>query len=310
MSGRTPRSYTLVYDRPVLNLNDARLFVKVVEWGGFSAAARALRVPKSTLSKRVAELEHALGATLLRRTSRRFVVTAVGREFLRHAAEMVALADAAEEVVRGRLAEPTGPVRVTCSVPTAQAWLAPLLPRLAARFPKVRVSLHATDRFVDVVRDGFDIAVRDHFLPLPDSTLVQRRVAVDELLLVAAPRYLSRRKAPKRPAELAAHDVLLTEPRGTWTLRLGDAPAVAIALEARFAADESTVLLAAAREGLGIASLPASACGAAIAERALKRVLPEWAQGHVTTTLLLPDRRAQLPAVRAVADAIVGSAAK
>jgi len=293
----------------MLNLNDVHFFVKVVEWNGFAAAARALRVPKSTLSKRVGELERALEVTLIRRTTRRFVVTPVGREFHRQAVAMIELAEAAEQVVRGQLGEPAGPVSVTCSVPTAQGWLAALLPKIARRFPKLRIALHATDRFVDVVRDGFDIAVRDHFRPLPDSTLVQRRVAVDPIVLVASPRYLARRKAPKLPGDLASHDVLLTHAStSTWTLTRGKQETAEVTVAPRFAADETMVLLAAAKEALGIAALPARLCEHEIASGALRRVLPDWTAGSVMTTLLLADRRAQLPSVRAVADAITAAA--
>lgn len=292
----------------MLNLNDVRFFVKVVECNGFAPAARALRLPKSTLSKRVAELERTLDVSLIRRTTRRFVVTPLGREFHRQATAMIELAEAAEQVVRGRLAEPTGPVSVTCSVPTAQGWLAALLPKIARRFPKLRIALHATDRFVDIIRDGFDIAVRDHFHPLADSTLVQRRIAVDPMVLVASPRYLSRRTAPQQPGDLASHDALLTRNApSTWTLTRGEQESVEVTVSPRFAADETTVLLAAAKGGLGIAALPRRSCREDIAAGALRRVLPGWTAGKVTTTLLLADRRAQLPSVRAVADAIAAA---
>ncbi len=305
----------------MLNLNDLRLFAKVAESNGFAPASRALRIPKSTLSKRVAELERSLDVTLFRRTTRRLVVTPVGLELLRQATAMVDLADAAEQAVRGQRAEPAGPVSVTCSVPTAQTWLAALLPKVARRWPKLRVVLHATDRLVDVAREGFDIAVRDHFAPLPDSSLVQRRVAIDAMILVAAPAYLRRRKGPREPQELARHEALVArDAERSWALRREGAEArtrggaatggpTTVAVVPRFVADETTALLAAASEGLGIVALPARACAAHLAAGALRRVLPGWSAGQVTTTLLLPDRRAQLPAVRAVADAIVASAA-
>lgn len=287
-----------------------RVFVQVIEHEGFAAAARALRVPKSTLSKRVAELERALDVALIRRTTRRFVVTPTGRDFHRHAVAMVELADAAELAVRGRVAEPTGPVSITCSVPTAQTWLAELLPKIAKKHPKLRIALHATDRMVDIVRDGFDIAVRDHFAPLPDSTLVQRRVAVDPMVLVASPAYLRKRKDPRAPEDLEQHDVLVTHAdEQEWVLIGDDGDTTAVRVTPRFVADETTALLAAARASLGIASLPSAACKADLASGPLRRVLPAWTSGQVTTTLLLPDRRAQLPSVRAVADAIAASVA-
>ncbi|HEX8661058.1 MAG TPA: LysR family transcriptional regulator, partial [Brevundimonas sp.] len=130
----------------VLNLNDLQAFVQVVDHGGFTAAGRALGVPKSTLSKRLSDLETAIGVRLVQRTSRSFAVTEIGRDFYRHAAAMLIEAEAAENVVKGRLAEPSGTVRITASLPIAQFRLASLLPRLAASFPKVRIMLDVSDR--------------------------------------------------------------------------------------------------------------------------------------------------------------------
>ncbi len=189
----------------MLNLNDLQYFVHVVDHGGFTAASRKLGIPKSTLAKRVALLENELNVRLIQRSSRRFTVTELGREFYRHAAAMAIEAEAAEQVVRGRLAEPSGLVRITASVPTAQLSLRAPLIELAQAYPKIRIALHASDRFVDVVQEGFDIAVRDHFAPLPDSGLVQKHIGVDPIYLVASPDYVFRQGAPHHPAELDQH---------------------------------------------------------------------------------------------------------
>jgi len=287
----------------VLNLNDLRLFVQVVDHQGFTAASRALGVPKSTLSKRVAELEHRLGARLIQRNSRRFVVTEAGRDCHRHAAAMLIEAEAAEAVVRGRLAEPAGTVRITASVPTAQTLLAPVLPEIARQWPKLRIALHASDRFVDIVQEGFDLALRDHFAALPDSGLVQRRIGFDPGLLVASPGYLDAAGTPADPADLARHDGLMAASSETvWRLEDGDGAVREAAPSPRFLADEAAVLLAAATAGLGIARLPGRLCRPHLAAGSLLRVLPSWTAGGVTTTLLMPHRRGQLPAVRLVAD--------
>ncbi|WOS61652.1 LysR substrate-binding domain-containing protein [Sinorhizobium fredii] len=287
------------------NLNDFTFFVHVVDHRGFAPAARALNVPKSTLSKRVAELEKDLGARLINRTSRRFAVTETGEDFYRHAAAMLIEAEAAENVVKGRLSEPSGAVRITASVPTAQLSLAPLLPELALAYPKIRVMLHATDRFVDIVQEGFDMAVRDHFAPLPDSGLVQRRVGSQSKLLVAAPAYLNQRGLPARAESLAEHDGLMTSliSQG-WLMEHRDGTSVEISPNPRFVADESRVLLAAALAGLGITALPGKLCQEEIASGALVHILPEWTAGKVTTTILMPHRRGQLPSVRAAVDFI------
>jgi DNA-binding transcriptional LysR family regulator len=289
------------------NLNDFTFFVHVVDHKGFAPAARALNVPKSTLSKRVAELEKDLGVRLINRTSRRFSVTETGDDFYRHAAAMLVEAEAAENVIKGRLAEPTGAVRITASVPTAQLSLAPLLPQLALAYPKVRVMLHATDRFVDIIREGFDLAVRDHFSPLPDSGLVQRRLGSQAKLIVASPLYLERSGVPERPEELDHHDGLITSfSSEEWVMERADGSTVAVSPRPRFVADESRVLREAALAGLGITTLPGKLCQEEIESGALVRILPDWTAGKVTTTILMPHRRGQLPSVRATVDFIAG----
>jgi len=141
------------------NFNDLHIFVRAVDNGGFAAAARHLGVPKSTISKRVAELEADLGIRLIHRTSRSFVLTDVGQGFYDHARAAVIEAEAAESVVQRRQAEPQGIVKITTSVPVAQFHLADRLPALARAYPKLDLQLHVTDRFVDLVREGFDIAI-------------------------------------------------------------------------------------------------------------------------------------------------------
>lgn len=289
----------------VLNLNDLQWFVRVVDHGGFAAAARALEVPKSTLSKRVALLEATLGVRLIQRSSRVFVVTDTGQAFYRHAAAMLIEAEAAENVVRGLQAEPAGIVRITASVTTAQLVLAELLPGLAVRYPKLQVMLHATDRFVDLVQEGFDIGVRDHSAPLPDSDLVQRRVGREPFYTVAAPAYLSARGIPAHPDELAGHDALLLSPAPSalaWTFVRGD-EACAVRPVPRFFADEPWTLLQAAHVGVGIGCLPRGLCQPSIEAGRLVRLLPGFDfAGGMTTTLLISHRRGQLPSVRAAVD--------
>lgn len=293
------------------NLNDYFYFVLVVEQGGFAQAARHSGLPKSTLSTRLAALEAELGVRLIQRTSRRFTVTELGQEFYRHASAMLIEAQAAEDVVKGRLAEPSGAVRITASVPTVQTMLADVLVGLAVAHPRIQVTVHVTDRMVDLVQEGFDIAVRDHFGPLPDSGMVQRRVATEGVFLLASPAYLAARAMPQTPQDLAQHDGLMsTMHGGPWRLESESGARAEVSLAPRLHADESTVLLRAAEAGLGIACLPRSMAGASLAAGRVRRVLPEWRAGTVATTLLMPHRRGQLPSVRLVADAIARRAAE
>lgn len=286
----------------MLNLNDLAFFVAAIEHGGFAAASRHLGVPKSTISKRVAELEASLDVRLVHRTSRTFTLTDTGRDFHEHARAALIEAESAEEVVRRRTSEPSGTVRLTASVPTAQLYLADHLPRLMRAYPKLQVSLDVTDRVVDIVQEGYDIAVRSHFAPLPNSGLVQRRAVSEPIILVAAPSYLSSREPLASPAQLARHHGLVTTPRAEWRLLGPAGERVEISPIPAMAANESTVLLASTMAGLGVACLPASMCRAALRSAQVVRVLPEWTAGTVTTTLLLPHRRGQLPSVRATVE--------
>lgn len=286
----------------MLNLNDLQIFVHVVSHGGFSAASRALGIPKQTLSKRVGELERQTGTRLIQRTSRSFTVTELGEEILRHGTAMLIEAEAAEHAIAGRIAEPSGAVRITASVPTTQTILSSHLPLIAREFPKIRIVLEATDRMVDLVQEGFDIAIRDHFDPLPDSGLVQRRVKIEDIWLVAAAPYADAHKPPDAPKDLQHHHGLMISPEAkTWTLTGPEGATVEASPVPRYFANESTALLEAAMTGLGIACLPESMCRQAIATGSLCRVLPDWIAGSVTTTMLFPSKRGQLPSVRAVA---------
>lgn len=287
----------------LLNLNDLQLFVKVVDHGGFTAASRALKVPKQTLSKRIAELERLAGVRLIQRTSRSFTVTDLGHDLYRHAAAMVVEAEAAETVIQGRLAEPSGVVRITASVPTVQMGLAALLPRIASAFPRVQIVLDASDRFVDVVQEGYDIALRTHLGPLPDSGLVQRRILRESIWLVAAPATMAGVRADD-PDAVSGLDGIFQSP-GQNSLRIqSDSDFRDLILRPRYVANESTAILSAARAGLGVAALPASMCNADIGAGQLRRVCSEWTAGELVTTLLMPHRRGLLPSVRVVADLI------
>lgn len=281
-----------------MNLTDLAYFARVAEHGGFTRAGRVLGIPKSTLSKRVAALEAALGVRLLQRTSRAFAVTEVGREVLRHATAVQIEADAVASLAAGRLAAPRGRVRITASVPTAQLRLARLLPRLARRWPDIVIELHATDRFVDLAAEGYDIGVRDHFAPLPDSGLVARKVTDEPIILVATSAYLARHGTPRSPGDLAKHDAVTTGP-APWLLVGPSGVTASVTPRARVVSDESTVIASAVAAHLGIACLPRL-----LRPPALVRVLPAWTAGQVTTTLLVPHRRGALPAVRVVLDAL------
>ena len=293
--------------RSVINLNDIHYFVRVVDMKGFAAAERVLNVPKSTLSKRVAALEKALDVCLINRSTRRFAVTEIGEVFYRHAVATLVEAEAAEDAVRRRLAEPVGVVRITASVGATRNILADILPDLVIAYPKIQVTLQTTDQVVDLVQDGFDVAVRNHFRPLPDSGLVQKLVREEKIVVVASPSYIRCHGHPAVPDKLSEHQALVIGPsRGSWPddwlLQPENGAPVCVTPSPRFVANELTALLNAAIAGAGIACLPMSLCGQAFESGQLVRILPHWTVGNIYTTLLTPYRRGQLPSVRAVID--------
>ena len=284
-----------------MNLNDLRFFAQAVDCGGFAPASRRFGAPKSTISKRVAALEAALGVRLIERNTRSFRLTRVGHDFYQHARAALMEVDSARQVVQQRLAEPSGTVRLTAAVPVVQFQLARHLPSLAVAYPKLQLQVHATDRFVDLVKEGFDIAVRSHFARLPDSGLVQRMLATEDVVLVASPAYVRSRGEPRTPAQLSSHAGLLVAADATaWRLSKPGVPTSTVSPHARMVADEPVTLLQAAAAGLGIAPLPYGLCERPLAAGELVRILPRWTAGLVTTTALVPHRRSLLPSVRAV----------
>jgi DNA-binding transcriptional LysR family regulator len=291
----------------MLDLNDFFYFVQVVEHHGFTAAGRALGMPKSTLSYRMKKLETELGVRLLNRTSRHFAPTQAGEEFYRHAASMVRAAHEAESLVRQRVKEPFGVVRFTAAIGTAQFALREILMNFIQEYPKIQLVEYVTSRQIDLLAENFDVAVRAHSEALPDSTLVSRTLAVAPWILVGGTDSLKKGGSPKTPQDLERFPSLFvwranTTP--TWRLRpthrrQGE---VTLTLTPRMISNDLSTLKQAAVNGMGIAALPAYVCKSELRSRQLTRILPGWLAGESTFTALLPHRLGLLPAVRIFVD--------
>jgi DNA-binding transcriptional LysR family regulator len=280
-------------------------FTQVVEHGGYARAARALEIPKSRLSRHVAALETRLNVRLVNRSTRRFAVTEVGQEVYRHATAMLAEADAALEAVEFARAEPRGTIRISCPVALAQWGLAFLVPEFLAKYPAVRLQLHVSNRRVDVVSEGFDLALRVRSQPSGEDGLVMRSFGESDELLVASPAYLARAGRPTEPAQLAHADTLDYAQelgRHVWELQGPGGRSERIEHTPRLACHDFVVLRAAALAGLGIARLPETVVRADLAGGALERVLPEWNAPQGLLHMVFPSRRGLLPAVRALID--------
>ena len=290
---------------PDIKLNDLFYFVQVVDNRGFAAAARALGIPKSTLSKRVAELEKDLGIRLIQRTTRHFGMTEAGEDFHRHAAAAILEAEAAEDVVKRRLAEPRGLVRISASMATIQMALADLLPELAKLYPKIQIALVATSRYVDLVQEGIDLAIRAHSDSLPDSVYIQHRLGYAPNYLVASPSYLAVHSNPDSPEDINSHFGIVPENTGTeirWSLRDGSGNMKFVQPMPKLFTDDPFMIVNAALAGMAIANIPHGLAQPHIESGRLIRLLPSWEMEGASTTLLMPYRRGQLPSIRVVVD--------
>ena len=290
---------------PLRDLNDLYFFAAVVEHAGFSAAGRALGIPKSRLSKRVAQLEERLGVRLLQRTTRRFVVTEVGERFYTHCRAVLEEAQAAQDAVDELRAEPRGVVRLSCPVSLAQTVLAFLLPDFLARYPKMQVRVLSSDRRVDVIGEGYDLAIRVRSKLDTDANLVIRSFGVASTNLVASPALLKSYGHPATPDELAGLPALsMREHEGAQVWELVDAQGkqAHVEVQARLITGDFAVLLEAARRGLGVALLPDFVCAPAIQAGDLEVVLPDWSVPQGIMHFVYPSRRGMLPGVRALVD--------
>jgi DNA-binding transcriptional LysR family regulator len=291
----------------LLDLDDLYYFVQAVEKKGISAAARALDLPKSSVSRHIFALEAALGVRLIQHTTRSFAVTDIGQEFYRHAVATLIEAETAEDIVRRRTAEPSGTIRFSCPVALAQLALADLTVQFMTLHPHVRIVQHATNRFVDPVQEGFDVCLRAHSTPLPASSLIQRHLVDIPWHLFAARSYLLRKGTPTSPEELSRHDGIgLRQVEGAhvWTLGSEKHPdqTTEVAYSPRLLSDDMVTLKVAACQGHGIVALPGYVGRKEVQSGALMRVLPEWHAGIATVSMLLPSRRGLLPSVRAFMD--------
>ncbi|MFK7915347.1 MAG: LysR substrate-binding domain-containing protein [Pseudomonadales bacterium] len=290
----------------MLDLNDHHYFVHAVDHGGFAAASRALDLPKSTISRRVIELESRLGVRLIERTSRSFVMTDVGRAFYRHAKAMLIEAEAAETAVQSLLAEPSGTVRMTCSFGMARS-ISGLISSFLTAYPKVDLVQYTTNKHVDLIEEGFDLGLRGHSKPLPDSSLVQRRLAETPWQVFAAPAFLAAQGTPSEPAAIAE---LATLALGTgsdhpaWQFERGD-ETVVVPVRPRFHSSDMESLKDAAIAGHGIVSLPTYVAQAEVRKGSLEPVLVDWVTQRARISLLIPPKRSQLPSVRALIDFLV-----
>lgn len=287
------------------DLNDMLYFAEVVERGGFAAAGRALGVPKSRLSRRVAGLEARLGVRLLQRTTRKLSLTDVGETYLRHCQALRESAQAANDAVAQVHAEPRGTIRVVCPVTLAQTMLAELMPEFLTHNPLVRVEMQVSNRVVDLVEEGVDVALRVRTTLEESGSLVIKRLGDDVPVLVASPTLLARRGTPTTLEALGRLDSMAMSAKdGRASMRLSgpDGQEVTVQHTPRYVVDDLLSLRLAAIAGTGMCWLPSYMCEEDLSLGRLVRLMPGWRHPTGLVHAVFPSRRGLTPAVRRFLD--------
>lgn len=284
--------------------SDLLLFARVAELGSFSRAAERLGLPKSTVSRRLAALEQRMGERLLLRTTRRQTVTEFGLQLLEHARQVVAEVDAVAALREQRQAAPSGRLRVSMPSDFAILLLADSLAAFMALHPGISLELDLSPRRVDLLGEGFDVAVRMGDLP-DDALLVASKLTVMSQGLYASPGYLAEHGDPQHPDDLTRHTAVRLlrgngEPAG-WQLAQGGQRWAGVP-RGRLSANSPEMLMRLARAGAGIASLPDGFAQASVREGALRRVLPAWQLPSGTAWAVYPGRKLMPAKTRAFVD--------
>lgn len=276
-----------------MELSQIEVFLRVVQAGSFSAAARQLAIPKSSASRKVAELEAQVGARLLQRTTRKLGLTDEGRIFYEHAVRIAAEVEDATRAVNRMQAAPRGLLRVTA--PLSFAMLGPIVAEYLRKHGEVQLEMLCTDRQVDIVEERFDVAIRA--ARLADSSLTARSLGTIKRVLVAAPGYCKQSGTPRTPAELAQHACLVfgagVAPN-VWTLESGG-KRVDVRVVPRLTLNDLEILRSVTLAGTGVALLPEHVCGADLRAKRLRQVLPDWCSTSAPVHALYPTARQLSP---------------
>ncbi|KUR79664.1 LysR substrate-binding domain-containing protein [Novosphingobium sp. Fuku2-ISO-50] len=290
-----------------MNLNDFTYFAAVAQHGGFTAAARAIGVDKARLSRSVAMLEETLGVRLIHRSTRSISLTDAGQRFYQGCQTVLGSARAAFESVAELQKEPTGTVRLGCSVVAAQIYIAPILPLYLAEHPKVTVIVEHGDRWINPLDSDLDLALTTRVEDLPGSSLVAREIGRVRRILVAGAALADTTAALAHPDDMAgipliarADDLYDSEVR--WQLTRNDCPACRVTGAPRLLTNDLNIQLSAAVAGIGLALLPETTAAPALSDGRLHHVLPDWSTPEYSLHLVYPLPRGILPSVRSFID--------
>ena len=289
----------------MIDLNDMLLFTKVVDAGSFTSAAQSIGMPKSTLSRRISNLETQLGIRLLQRTTRTLKLTELGAVFHERCKRVLAEAEEAERAVSQGQNDPQGLLRVSAPVETGISQLGFLVAEYMKLYPKIRVELDLSNRFVDLIEEGYDLAIRAG--KLQDSTMIARRLATGHRVVCASPEYLERRGEPQHPDDLREHDMLLytdTSKRMLYTFENKGSEA-SVTLNPVFSTNNHFTLRDAAVSSLGISIMPSVICQPQLEDGSLRVVLSDWSLKEDGVYAVYPSPRHLTPKVKSFVDFLV-----
>jgi len=283
----------------VLDLNDLCIFEKVASAKGFAAAARALGLPKSSVSRSIARLEEELGARLFHRTTREVALTPTGEELKERCSGILARLEQAVNAVRSETSPPRGVLKVSAAIGFGVNVLADELPAFISRCPDIRLSLDLTTRVVDLLAEGVDVAIR--LGPMPDSGLISARLGSMTRHLCVAPSYLERCGTPGTLDELLEHDTIDSpgaDGRPRCWIFTKDGETRQLEIEPRVSVNEALTLHKLVLNGAGIGIISGYLCAPAFASRRLVRLFPEWSLPSVDVSIVFPSKRELDPNVR------------
>ncbi|BCX69567.1 LysR substrate-binding domain-containing protein [Pseudomonas izuensis] len=287
------------------DLNTLYYFTQVVEHHGFAAAGRALDMPKSKLSRRIAELEERLGVRLLNRTSRHCSLTEIGQAYYQRCLAMRVEAESAAELIERNRSEPQGLVRISCPTALLNTWVGPMLTRYMLKYPLVELFIESTNRRVDLIHEGFDIALRVRFPPLENTDLVMKVLGNSTQSIVGSPVFAEGLSTPPSPADLSGLPSLhwgAAQREYQWELLGSEGASAVIRHAPRMVTDDLLALRHAAIAGVGIAHLPSVVVRDDIAAGHLVELVPGWAPKSGIIHAIFPSRRGLLPSVRSLID--------
>ena len=292
-------------------LTAMQVFTKVVELGSFAKAAERLGMSTSACSRQIADLEAHLDTRLLNRTTRRLSLTESGRAFHERCVQLITDLEEAELSARAGRERPRGTLRITCPVNFGLRYVSPLVGPFLQKHPDVRIDVSLSDRMVDIVEEGFDLAIR--IGESRSTSVIARKLGESQLIACAAPAYLKKHGTPKTPEQLTDHICMLYEylnPRNEWRFVARDGKEHRVRLTGSVQANNGDMLASAAVQGLGVCCEPDFIVADDLARGRLKRILPDYAAPVTSIHAVYPSRRHLSAKVRAFVDVLAAAFAR